>query len=127
MAKILVVDDEPDGRQVMAVYLRRLGYFVAEAASADAGMRKLLDDWPDAVVLDVRMPGVSGVDMLEVIRSYTRWQSLPVLIVTAHATPDEIRRAREQGVVEVFEKSSYRLDELGDALAAVLGPPGKGP
>ena len=121
MAHLLVVDDEKDGRQMLSHFLRRRGYTVAEAPDGELALRKLLDDWPDAVVLDVRMPGMSGVELLKTIRSYHRWQSLPVVLVTAHATAEEITEARDMGVEHVFEKSNFQLADFGRAIDSAVG------
>ena len=125
MAHILVVDDDTDGRQMIGVYLRRLGHTVDDARDGEIAIRKLLDDRPDALVLDVRMPRIDGIGLLEIMRSSARWQGLPVVLLTALATPQQLARAGDMGVKHVFHKARFKLSDLGAAMETLVGPPQK--
>jgi CheY-like chemotaxis protein len=76
---------------------------------------------PDVVFLDVRMPSMSGIDVLRAIRSTDA--SLPVILVTGHATPAEIEEARRLGVTEIVDKP-YILNEFTAALGRIFPRPG---
>jgi DNA-binding response OmpR family regulator len=80
--RILVVDDEPRVREVVAAYLERDGFRVLEAADADSARRHLAGPAPDLVVLDIMFPGASGLDFLHEIR---RTSEVPVILLTARA------------------------------------------
>jgi CheY-like chemotaxis protein len=125
MAHILVVDDDPDGRQLIGIYLRRLGHTVDDARDGEIAIRKLLDDRPDALVLDVRMPRIDGIGLLEIMRSSSRWQTLPVVLLTALATPQQLARAGDMGVKHVFHKTKFQLADLGAAMEKLVGRPHK--
>ena len=85
MSRILVVDDEPDVRLVARVVLTSAGHEVLEAASGQAALDLLQgDDPPDAVLLDVRMPGMDGWEVLRRLRDDPERGALPVVIFTAH-------------------------------------------
>ena len=116
MSNVLVVDDDADGRQVLAAYLTKLGHGVVDASGGEEALRALAQERPDLLILDVRMPDMDGLRLLEVMRSYRRWHSLPVIVVTGLATPDQITRAEGLGVEHVFEKSSFKLDDLAAAV-----------
>src|SRR5258708_4000573 len=90
---ILIVDDEPDGSEFVARYLQRQGYATRLAPNGFEAVSMLVNHHPDAVVLDVRMPGMDGIELLHVMRSYLRWLTLPVIILTAHATAADEQRA----------------------------------
>lgn len=78
--RILVVDDEPRVREVVATYLQREGWTVSTAADGETA-RRLLDEFaPDLVVLDIMLPGVSGTELLSEIRQRG---DLPVILLTA--------------------------------------------
>ncbi len=81
-AKVLVVDDEPTVREVVAGYLRRDGHSVAEAGDGLRALELLAADPPDLVVLDMMLPGVNGLDILRHIRSTG---DIPVIMLTARA------------------------------------------
>jgi DNA-binding response OmpR family regulator len=73
------------------------------------------------LVLDIRMPELDGIGLLEVLRSYLRWHSLPVIILSAHGSEAEIRRATELGVAQVFHKASFNLADLAAAVDRLVG------
>ncbi len=85
--RVLVVDDEPTVREVVAGYLRRDGHLVSEAPDGPSALDLLDREPPDLVVLDMMLPGVSGLDILRHIRSRG---DLPVIMLTARA--DEVDR-----------------------------------
>jgi DNA-binding response OmpR family regulator len=86
-ARVLVVDDEPMVREVVAQYLRLDGVQVQEAADGAEAVALLERSLPDLVVLDVMLPGVDG---LEILRSLRRRGDVPVILLTARA--DEVDR-----------------------------------
>jgi CheY-like chemotaxis protein len=122
MAHILVIDDEPDARDYVGRFLEKLGHTVAYAGNGREALTALLHTIPpDAVILDVRMPQMDGVQLLEVLRSYLRWYTLPVIVLSAHMTVEDINRLREMGVIYVFHKANYELAELGAAVLDATG------
>jgi DNA-binding response OmpR family regulator len=126
MAHVIVVEDEKDSREFVAQYLKREGHTVSTAVDGQTALRKLLNERADVVVLDVRMPRMDGMGLLEVLRSYLRWNTLPVILFTARATPEEMKRARDLGVDYIFHKANFELAELGKAIDTVCHPPDGG-
>lgn len=122
MPCILIVDDEPDHNDFLAAYLRRQGFTTRCAPNGREALSQLLNNSVDGVILDVRMPEMSGLDLLEIIRSYLRWHTLPVVLVTAHGTPQELDRARELGVSCIFQKAAFRLVDLLECLEREMPP-----
>lgn len=80
--RILVIDDEPRVREVVATYLQREGFKVLEAADAETARRHLAGPEPDLVILDIMFPGASGLDLLHDLR---RTSATPVILLTARA------------------------------------------
>jgi len=119
MSNVLVVDDEGDSREFIARFLDRSGHHVTSAHDGRDALARLLEGTPDAVVLDVRMPRMDGLDLLAVMRSYLRLQKIPVIILSAHATPDEIRQLNDLGVSHIFHKAHFTLPDLGKVLDEV--------
>ncbi len=85
MRSVLVVDDEPSIRAVVRDLLELSGYRVREAPNGPEALRALDDEKPDCMVLDVMMPGMSGIDVLTTLRSRADLGELPVLLLTAAA------------------------------------------
>lgn len=122
MAQVLLVDDHLDGREAVARFLAMRGHQSTAAWDGREALSKLLTDRPDVMILDVRMPRLDGLALLELLRAYRHWTKLPVILLTAEATPDEIRRARDLGVNHIFHKTMYELDELASAVDECVRP-----
>jgi DNA-binding NtrC family response regulator len=113
MAKILVIDDEPEIRNLLEKALSRKGYDVFLAASGRNGLELFHRDRPDAIVLDLKMPEMDGIAVLEQIRLVD--QKLPVIILTGARTIDMEQQAHALGVTEFVEKE-FSLHYLADSL-----------
>lgn len=100
--KILIVDDEPQVAEVLARSLAREGHTAEVAHSGEEALRRLGVAEPDALFLDVSMPGMNGLDVLAEVKR--RRPSLPVVVITGHATPDEMDEVRRLGAVDVIAK-----------------------
>ena len=118
MGSVLIVDDDADTRDVVSKCFARAGYAVRSAPNGREALIAVATSVPDVIILDVMMPEMNGIEFLQVIRSYLRWSTVPVVLLTAY---DQGRRgdvARDLGVGHVFLKGSY---ELADLLACVNG------
>lgn len=82
-ARILVVDDEPDIAALVAYHLARESYRVRTAASGPEAISALESEVPDLIVLDLMLPGMSGLEVLKEIRARAELASLPVILLTA--------------------------------------------
>src|SRR5512147_1615162 len=92
---ILVVDDDPDIRQVLQDRLQSYGYAVDTASDGWAALRALARTTPSGIFLDLRMPGMDGSEVLEHIR--LQLPSIPVVIITAASAPEQVIRAISAG------------------------------
>src|SRR5271170_3102442 len=80
MAKILIVDDHPDMREVVGQMLKAHGHTVAVAESGELAWDQILQSPPDVVVADQRLPGISGIDLLRRIRQMSELSHLAVVL-----------------------------------------------
>ncbi len=110
---IVVADDDPEMRAVLRDFLSRTGYGVVEVGSGG----ELLDLLPrvaaSAIILDKKMPGLSGLDLLSPLRS--SYPEIPVIIITAFGGPQTRQAAERLGAVDYIEKPF----KLSDLLAVV--------
>src|SRR5437868_6519991 len=83
MAEVLIVDDSADAREPLGRFLEKLGHVVRAAPCGREALEQLIAKAPDVVLLDLLMPQMTGADFLSVVRSYRRFQSLPVVVLTA--------------------------------------------
>lgn len=111
--KILVVDDEPVVAEVIAESIRGQGHDAVVAHNGQTALELIESALPDAVFLDLVMPGLSGVEVLARIRQ--RHPALPVIVFSGRATPEMVAEVERLGVTEVLEKP-LALARLGDAL-----------
>jgi two-component system cell cycle response regulator DivK len=97
MKKILLVEDNPANRKLMGDILRRAGYELIEASTAEEGIEKALLESFDLVVMDVQLPGTDGITATGVLRSHRKTKDLIILAVTAHAMRGDERRLLDAG------------------------------
>jgi two-component system nitrogen regulation response regulator NtrX len=105
--RILVVDDEAGIRDTMRMILEYEGYDVAQAATGEEGLRLIEREAPDLVFLDIKMPGMDGLDVLQRIRHLT--DTMPVIVISGHveqggATSSEAAQAIKLGARDFIEK-----------------------
>jgi CheY-like chemotaxis protein len=120
MAKILVIDDEQSIRNLFGILFRLKGYDVVLAESGQKGLEVFRRERPDVVVLDLKMPGMNGITVLQHLRSLNPLQ--PVIVLTGAGTPELEQEIRALGMTEYVEKE-FSLHLLGDALKRLLGKP----
>jgi two-component system cell cycle response regulator DivK len=94
---VLVVDDEPDNRAIMAAALKAAGYRVCEAAGGAEAVELALRELPDLILLDMAMPGVSGWEAVRRIRAMPQTRGIPVFAFTAYALAGDELKAMEAG------------------------------
>ena len=119
MQKILVVDDDPQLRQSFDRILQQEGYQVLTASSAEAGIESVRQHHPDMVIMDFRLPGMTGIEGFKEIKNIDA--KLPVIIMTAFGTTDTAIEATKLGafdyVIKPFEIPDI-LSMIQKALAA---------
>ena len=116
---VLIVDDEPDIIDLVDRHLAGAGYRVVHAHSGEEALETLDHLEPDAVLLDMRLPGIGGLGVLERLHADRRMPSLPVVAFTASADRDLATRARELGCRRQVNKP-FRAAELLEALESVM-------
>ena len=123
MGSVLVVDDDDDSREVVARFLRRDGILVLTAPNGKDALRYILNRTPDAVVLDLMMPEMNGVDLLQILRAYLRWATIPVVLLTAYPSSALTDRAKTLGISCLFEKANYEVDHLTACVKKLIADP----
>ncbi|MGH9369749.1 MAG: HD-GYP domain-containing protein [Thermoanaerobaculia bacterium] len=116
---LLVVDDDEQVRGLLLRLLRVTGHVVEDAASAEEAEEKLRTIAPDLILLDMQLPGKSGLDLLSQIRSDPRLRLTPVVMITSAVTPARKIRAIEAGVTEFLAKPFSHV-ELAARVRALL-------
>jgi two-component system OmpR family response regulator len=121
--KVLIVDDEPDIRRIARLGLSRVGGMeVVEATNGHEALVRAREDHPDAVLLDVMMPGLDGPSTLARLREDPATSAIPVVFLTAKASAAEVDRLKLRGAAGVLAKPFDPMT-LARELRAVLGIP----
>ncbi|HJT42812.1 MAG TPA: response regulator [Rhizomicrobium sp.] len=123
--KVLVVDDNVHMRKLVTTILQAFGVVqIMEADSGDRAWASLRDTNPDVVVLDWVMEGMSGLDLIRMIRTNPQAPNpfVPVIMLTGHTSLDHVRQARDAGVNEFIVKP-VSVKTMMSRLVAVIEQP----
>jgi len=115
---ILVCDDDDRLRELMKVTLGG-DYRYVEATDGDAALAACRAERPDLVLLDVMLPGASGLEVLEALRGDARLRDVPVIVVSAWQTPDDQAAAATAGADDFLGKP-FELEDLTEAVSRLL-------
>ena len=119
MARVLVVDDEPDVLLLCRLNLEQRGHEVLEAPNGDTALELARSGSPDLVVLDLMLPGIDGYQVLEALQAGEVTSGVPVLVLTAKSLQADRERSRRLGA-SAFLTKPFLPDELCDLVDAVL-------
>ena len=118
-ARILVVEDEPAIQELIAVNLSRAGHVVQRTASAEGAKGFLNAALPDLVVLDWMLPGMSGLELLRILRADARTQGISLILLSGRAQERDMVAGLESGADDYMTKP-FSVRELLARVAAVL-------
>jgi two-component system, OmpR family, response regulator len=123
--RVLLIEDNDDHAFYIRKGLANRGFEIDWAADGAEGLRLARETAPRAILLDVMLPHMHGLDLLRELKADERTVEIPVIVVTAYATL-QINREREMalayGAVD-FLKKPFKVGELADKLHALLGLP----
>lgn len=112
MARVLVVDDVAEIRDLMLEILSLSGHEIATASNGEEALWKFREMHPDLVLLDISMPGMNGYDVLRALRECPEGQNAKVVMMTALSDPKAVQKALELGARDYFVKGSIEIDHL---------------
>ncbi len=116
---IIVVEDEQDAAEMFAEMMRVSGFRVLKAAGSTPAMGMIGEEEPAAVILDIMMPDVSGLEVLRFMRRQPKLAGIPVIVVSAKSMPADIRVGMDEGAsVYLTKPVGYR--DLKEAVEKVL-------
>ncbi len=110
MATILAIEDDPSFRDLLQLHLHAAGHTVRTAADPAEGLRALLEEPPELILLDLDLPYLSGFEVLEALRSDKASQAIPVIVITGRAD-EAYERCRKIGI-DGFASKPLKREEL---------------
>jgi CheY-like chemotaxis protein len=116
---ILIVEDEPDTADMLAEMARLCGHRVVKSPNGHAALNMIRLNRPDLILLDVMMPGMSGLNLLEHLRQAPYLVKIPVVIISASSSHEDIQRGINTGATAYLTKP-ITFEELKNALNQVI-------
>ncbi len=116
---VLVVDDDPEIRKLLVTALDRMGFTVSQAADGKTAMKRLDEQRPSLLCIDLMLPESSGYDVCEHVNKTPTLNGLPILMVSARIMPEDRAQAEELGV-RVYLSKPFTQTELKTAVAQAL-------
>lgn len=117
---VLIVEDEPDIQELFQRTIEREGWNAQIAENGRIGLDKLNEHTPDIILLDLMMPEMDGLEFLSTMRQNPKWQTLPVIAVTAKTLTESDKKQLSQQAQQVLEKGDYSKDDLIKQIRDVL-------
>jgi len=123
---VMVVDDDESVRSFIGFSLKSEGYTVLEERSAISALKTFEKKIPHLILLDINMPSMDGFTLCNKIRENPKTTKIPIIFITAHATPDYLQKAKEvggQGLIEKPLMFNEFLLQVNDALTGKFTMP----
>lgn len=110
-SNLLIVDDEPDNIRVLSALLNQQGYYVRKALNAQMALIAIASVKPDLILLDIRMPGVTGYELCRQLKSQMETNDIPIIFISALNQIQDIMQAFSAGGVDYITKP-FKVDEV---------------
>jgi two-component system phosphate regulon response regulator PhoB len=119
-ATVLIVDDEPDIREIIRVALESADFRTLEAGHADEARKSILADSPDLILLDWMLPGRSGLEFAQQLKQNPKTRDIPIIMVSARGEESDRVRGLDKGEVDDYVIKPFSPRELVSRVKAVL-------
>jgi len=117
---VLIIEDEEDAAELFAEMMRVSGFRVLKTSNSAPALNMMAVEKPDVIILDIMMPDISGLDILQQMRINPQLTNIPVVVVSAKSMPADIKKGMEAGASTYLTKPVGFLD-LKDAVERALG------
>lgn len=120
MAKILLIEDEPDTRELVRLTLELDGHDVVEAATAEDGLAQARAHTPDLVLMDLSLAGkFDGLEATKRLRADAGFDTVPIIALTAHALPSDREKSLAAGCDDHWTKPILNLGDFRDQVTRI--------
>ncbi len=118
--KVLLVDDDKLIDKMISTFFLSRGISTEIAMNGKEGIEVLKKIRPDAIILDLMMPGMDGFEFCEQVKKNEQLKDIPIIVISAFCTEDNIKRILALGACDFFKKP-FRIKELIEKVKAVIG------
>ena len=119
LKKVMIIEDEPDAAELFAEMMRLNGFRVIKTYSSTPAMSIIREEKPDLILLDIMMPEISGIEILHLVRSDPVLALIPVVVISARATPTDVQTGLDAGASIYLTKPVGYMD-LKNAVDRLL-------
>lgn len=102
--KVLVVEDSPDNRRLAEKILAHYNFSVVAVEDGEKAIAWCQENTPDAILMDISLPGIDGLETTRQIRQMDRLKDLPIIVLTAHITDEWIEKSKQAGGTDYLAK-----------------------
>jgi len=120
MKKILFIEDEQSLQKTFEDVFKKEGYEIISALNGEVGLRLIKSEKPDLVLLDLILPKIHGLEVLEKIKKDPETKNIPVIILTNIEGAKDVERALELGATTYLVKTSYALKDIVNKIKKTL-------
>ena len=120
MAKVLMIEDSHDSADVLVRLLASMGHEIDWAPDGQYALEYVAEEVPDLIILDLSMPGMDGLEVLERLRADPRFADRPIVVFTAIQDPGTRERAMAAGATDFWVKGSFDFKSLGERIDGLL-------
>lgn len=124
MPKILIIDDDPAIRELYATGFKQIGYDVRVAVNGEDALAKTMEFRPELLLLDIMMPEIHGLHVLDIIKATPEAQNMKVVIFTALSDDEAQKKATELGADGYIVKSQMTMAEVINYVQEILDKKG---
>jgi len=119
--KILVIEDDKFLRELISQKLIKENFEVSEAVDGEEGIKKINEEKPDLILLDLILPGIDGFEVLARMRKESTLSSIPVIILSNLGQKDDVEKGLKMGAADYLIKAHFTPGEIIEKIKAVLG------
>jgi len=118
--KILIIEDDKFLRELISMKLQKEGYTIVEAVDGEEGEKKIREEKPDLILLDLILPGIDGFEVLSRIKEDPTVSSIPVIILSNLGQKEEIEKGLKLGAIDFLVKAHFTPGEIIEKIKNVL-------
>lgn len=119
--KILIIEDDPLISKMYAEKLARDGFQTEIAGNGTDGLKKLKASPPDLVILDIMMPQMSGIEVIDEMKKDTQLENIPIIVLSNLSESPDIEKAKKRGIKEYLVKSDLDPEDVSNTVKKYLG------
>lgn len=117
--RVLIIDDEPETVSMLKAFLDLFGFEVRTALTGTSGLKAVAEFSPHALILDLMLPDTDGYEVCRLLRDYPGTQTLPIIILSARTSHEDVKRGYAVGATRYLKKP-VNLDVLLEEVRAVV-------